>query len=197
MSVARFFVGLGWLCIFAAFLILGLTYYPILREEFSYRYRQVLGNQKSADITPIDSDFGIVIPKLGANARIIANVDAFDSRAYQAALARGVAHARGTVYPGQVGNMFLFSHSSVDFYRATQFNSVFYLLNKLEAGDQIEVYYQNVKYVYQVKDKKIVEGSAVSYLSARGNEKMLTLMTCWPPGTSLRRLMVFAEIVAQ
>jgi len=200
-SAARVFISVGWACIFVAFLILGLTYYPILREEFLYRYRHVAatvpGSKDTFDATPIDRDFGIVIPKLGANARVIPNVDPYDEKAYQTALAKGVAHARGTAYPGQTGSMFLFSHSSVDFYRATQFNSVFYLLNKLETDDEIDVYYQDAQYTYRVTGKKIVEGSDVSYLSGRGSGKTLILMTCWPPGTSLKRLLVFAEIVAQ
>ncbi len=193
--VSRLFITGGALLCLGALLILGLTFYPILREELGYQIRTATSAAgKPIGITPIDTDFGIVIPKLGANARIIANVDPYNSRVYQAALARGVAHARGTVYPGTPGSIFLFSHSSVDFYRATQFNSVFYLIDKLETGDDIELYYQNQKYLYKVTGKKIVEASAVSYLSGGGNGKTLILMTCWPPGTSLKRLLVFAEI---
>jgi LPXTG-site transpeptidase (sortase) family protein len=198
--LARIYILVGFICIAAALIILGLTFYPILREEFLYRIRQtrpIPSQQEPFEVTPIDTEFGIVIPKLGANARVIANVDPYDESAYQKALARGVAHARGTVYPGQNGNMFVFSHSSVDFYRATQFNSVFYLLSKLEPGDQIEMYYQNVKYIYQVTEKKIVEAGDTSYLSPKATGKVLTLMTCWPPGTSLKRLIVKADILEQ
>ena len=188
-KTANRLIIIGITLIAAALTIVAATFYPAVKEEVRYR----LPHSKES-LTPIDPSFGIVIPKLGANARIVANVDPYDSRIYQAALAKGVAHARGTVFPGQPGSIFLFSHSSADFYRATQFNSVFYLINKLESGDEIDLYYQNEKYAYRVTDKKIVEASAVSYLSGRGNGKTLILMTCWPPGTSLKRLLVFAQI---
>lgn len=190
-KTANWLIIIGIVLIAAALTIAAATFYPVVKEEVRYRLPHT---QES--LIPIDRDFGVVIPKLGANARIIANVDPYDSKIYQAALARGVAHARGTVFPGQPGSIFLFSHSSADFYRATQFNSVFYLINKLEPGDPIDLYYKGEKYTYRVTTKKIVEASAVSYLSGRGNGKMLILMTCWPPGTTLKRLLVFAELTS-
>lgn len=195
---ARVFTLVGFILCLSSLVILALTFYPVILEELGYQYRTVAKTiTKPIDATPIDSDFGIVIPRLGANARIIANVDPFDAKAYQIALTRGVAHARGTSYPGNPGNIFLFSHSSVDFYRATQFNSVFYLLNKLDPGDEILLYYKNEKYVYTVTGKKTVEATAVSYLKGSGVGKTLTLMTCWPPGTSFKRLVVLAEIPSE
>lgn len=191
--VGWWFLLFGALFLTLSFGITVLTFLPVLREEV--KYQTTINTKKPQNETvPVDASFGIVIPKLGANARIIPNVDPYDGTQYQKALAQGVAHARGTVFPGQPGNIFLFSHSSVDFYRATQFNSVFYLIHKLEAGDMIELYYQNRKFTYRVTGKKTVESTAVSYLTTFGSAKTLTLMTCWPPGTALRRLLVFAEI---
>lgn len=194
--LGKLLIGVGALLLALSLGIVFLTFFPLLKEELRYQTRTKPA-ERATPITPIDSAFGIIIPKLGANARIIANVDPYDSAAYQSALARGVAHARGTVFPGQPGNVFLFSHSSVDFYRATQFNSIFYLINKLETDDPIDLYYKGTKYTYRVTGKNIVESTAVSYLTAKGSAKTLTLMTCWPPGTSLRRLMVFAQITEQ
>ena len=137
----------------------------------------------------------IIIPKLGANAKVIADVDPFDSRVYQRALTKGVAHAKGSAYPGEIGNVFLFSHSSVNFYEAQRYNSIFYLLNKLEPGDEIRVYYQGQPIIYRVSETKIVSSSAVNYLQAGTGESSLTLMTCWPAGTTYKRLLVIARPV--
>jgi len=162
--------------------------------EVAYSVRLAV---RPKSITPIDEAFGIVIPKLGANARIIPNVNPYDSSVYQQALTQGVAHATGTVFPGRVGNVFLFSHSSVNFYEANRYNSIFYLLYKLEIGDEINLYYKGEKFVYRVTEKKTVNPKDVSYLTGQTTKKVVTLMTCWPPGTTTKRLLVIAELTGQ
>lgn len=134
-----------------------------------------------------------MIPTIRASARIVKDVDPYSSEVYQKALTQGVAHALGTGTPGGNRNIFLFSHSSVNFYEASRYNSVFYLLHRLEPGDPIEIYYRGEKYVYLVSDKKIVEAEAVSYLTNPLPSETLTLMTCWPPGTTLKRLVIQAS----
>lgn len=186
----KYFLGVA-LIVFAIF-ILGGTYLPVLRNEINYdlgKYQQRLGPKA---IEPVDTNFGIVIPKINANARVIKDVDPYDPKIYQQALTKGVAHAKGSALPGEKGNIFLFSHSSSDFINATKYNSIFYLLTKLEKGDQIRLYYQTKSYVYLVEDKKIVNSDAITYLTNQTNKESLTLMTCWPPGTSLKRLIITA-----
>lgn len=171
-----------------------LSFYPILWQEAKYAVLP-----KRQEIKPVDKEFGIVIPKISANAKVIDKVDPYDQNEYQLALTKGVAHAKGTAYPGHTGNTFIFAHSSVDWYIANRYNSVFYLLHKLEKGDKIEMYYKKKKYVYVVTEKKLVESSDVSYLNpnfslATNHSSLLTLMTCWPPGTTYKRLIVQAKI---
>ncbi len=178
----------GIFCV-AGIAILILTFGPLATQELRYTIHAI-----PKEIVPVDRDFGIVIPKLGANARIIANVDPYDSVAYQKALTRGVAHARGTSVPGAMGNIFLFAHSSENFYNALTYNSIFYLINKLEAGDAIDLYYHKTKFTYTVTGKKFVDAKDVSYLQLQGDSKTLTLMTCWPPGTNSQRLLIFASL---
>lgn len=191
--ISSILIRLGVALSAAGLVILTLTFGPIMLEELKYNLRP-----KTALITkPVDSDFGIIIPKLAANARVIANVDPYDAKAYQWQLTRGVAHARGTAVPGAMGNMFLFAHSSEDFYNAIRYNSVFYLLPKLERGDEIIMYYKGVKFTYAVTEKKLVDAKDVSYLTEEQSGQTLTLMTCWPPGTTLKRLLVFAVLKKQ
>ncbi|KXK09401.1 MAG: Sortase family protein [Microgenomates bacterium OLB23] len=131
--------------------------------------------------------------KIAANAKVLKNIDPINPTVYQRALTKGVAHAKGTVLPGEGGNMFLFAHSSDNFYNANRYNSVFYLLNKLEPGDEIYIYYEGVKYTYTTTKKKIVNPEQVSYLRGKGTQEKLILMTCWPAGTTLKRLVIEAE----
>ncbi len=192
-----------------------LTFLPAIKAEIVYRRDQITGQKyilvedkvqeqktftglldikEPLTISPLSTDFGIVIPKINANARVVSNVDAASQDAYTEALRRGVAHAAGSVYPGQIGNTFLFAHSVGNFWEVNQWNAVFYLLKELSPGDEVNLFYLGRRYVYIVYDSKIVDPSEVGYLNAQANFPMLTLQTCWPPGTTLKRLLVFARL---
>lgn len=186
----RFFlIGLG--LIFLALLIPILIFFPVVKAEISYHFRQK--GQVTVETQPIDPEFSIIIPKINANAKIIKDVDPFNSKIYQLALSRGVAHAKGTALPGQAGNTFIFAHSAGNWYHANQFNAIFYLINKLKIGDEIILYHQSQKYLYSVQEIEIISSDEISYLNNQTKEKQLTLMTCWPPGTTLKRYIVVAK----
>jgi len=186
-------------------LILFFTFYPVIKEEIKYDFfpkksdvkvgtrSEVKGISTQNVIVPVDEQFGIVIPKISANAKVIPEVDSQNSDIYQRALTKGVAHAKGTAFPDENGNTFIFAHSSADFFEASRYNAVFYLLSKLEMGDEIYLFYRGIKYQYRVTEKKNVSSEEAFYLEKNTPEKILTLMTCWPPGTTLRRLIVIAK----
>lgn len=192
----------GLVILAVGFLLAALIFGPIAGAEIKYFFR---GPDKNTVVStkpvpgqnviiPQDTNFGLVIPKIGANAKVIPNVDPYNSREYQVALTKGVAHARGSVFPGLVGNVFIFAHSAEDFYEANQYNAIFYLLSKMEKGDQIVFFYKQNKYTYLVTDKKIVPAASVNYLLSENKEKTVTLMTCWPAGTTWQRLIVLGKL---
>ena len=148
-------------------------------------------------LTPQDPNYSIVIPKIGANSRVIANVDASDEKTYLDVLNRGVAHAWGTAFPGEGGHIFLFAHSPDYFWNVGTYNAIFYLLGKLMKGDEVDLFYQGQRYTYKVINTTIVDPSQVEYLTRKTNKEFLTLQTCWPPGTTLKRLLVFATRVIE
>lgn len=145
-------------------------------------------------ITPVDTQFGIVIEKINANARVIANVNPANEKEYSKALSQGVAHAAGTNFPGETGNIYLFSHSTDASWNIVRFNAVFYLLRELEKGDRIIVFFADRRYDYIVFDKQVVEPNDVSYLTNKYEDSVLTLQTCDPPGTLFKRLIVRAKL---
>lgn len=205
-------LALGGLSIGAGLAILGLIYWPLFKEEthylFSAKGKGVLVAGKNEIVKaengevaveekimrPVDEEFGLVIPKISANAKVIPEVDPDNSAIYQRALTRGVAHAKGTGYPGKEGNVFIFAHSGVDLPEALRFNAVFYLLNKMEVGDEIFLFRDGQKFRYLVKAKKVVNEDEAGYMDGQPGAKTATLMTCWPPGTTLKRLLVISEI---
>lgn len=107
-------------------------------------------------------------------------------------LSKGLIQIKGTALPGEIGNVFITGHSSNYPWAKGNYNNVFALLNKVVVGDAVQVRYQNVNYLYKVREIKIVESTDVSVLASK-KESVLTLMTCTPVGTSLRRLIVVAN----
>lgn len=198
---ANALILLGCLICISSVALLLLIFYPVIKEEIRYflssksKTVALISTEKEDIIAPIDTKFGIIIPKIGANAHVVKNVDPNNEAIYQKALTKGVAHALGTSFPGESGNIFLFAHSSVDFYIATQYNAVFYLISKLEKEDSIALFYNGQEYLYKVSDKKIIAPTDVSSLTGKGSQNTLTLMTCWPPGTTISRLLIIASPV--
>lgn len=189
MSFTKIITVFSWLCIAVGVALLVDIFSPIVSTEIKYQT-----TKQPETMTPVDTELGIVIPKIGANAKIIAGVNPYDSNDYQRALTQGVAHAIGTVLPGDQGNSFLFSHSSANLMVATTYNSIFYLLNKLNIGDQIIIYRRGTPITFAVTEKKMVSAKSVDVMTSASLEPQITLMTCWPPGTDLQRLLVIAKI---
>jgi sortase A len=189
-------------------IVLLSIFYPLIRAELGYFFAgnknvkvvgkseamvPVSGSSQLEIVKPVDESFGIVIPKIEANAKVIPNIDAENPAAYQRALTQGVAQAAGSANPGEEGNIFIFAHSGQDFLEANRYNAVFYLLSKLEKGDEIFIFYQTKKFRYLVTDKKTADPSEVQYFDDIPGKNTLTLMTCWPGGTTWKRLIVQAE----
>ena len=187
------FKAFGNILILLALVGLSFIFLPPVRQEAKYQFGQLLKIAPPQDLKPVDSNFGIVIPKIGANAKVIANVDAGNQNEYEKILQKGVAHTLGTSLPGGTDDIYLFAHSTNFSFDILQFNAVFYLLHNLENGDEISLYYLGRRYNYYVYDKKIVDANDVEYITKKYNQPNLTLQTCWPPGTILKRLLVFAK----
>jgi len=153
-------------------------------------------NVQEESIIPVSTDYGIVIEKINANARIMPGVNPASEKEYVRALTQGVAEALGSTPPGEPGNLYLFSHSTDAPWNIVRFNAVFYLLRELEAGDRVIIFYKNKRYDYVVFDKVIAGPADISYLTNIYDSPVLTLQTCDPPGTLLNRLIVRAKLVS-
>lgn len=156
-------------------------------------FGQLTGGNSIKFLSPVSTEFGIIIPKIGANAPIFPNVDAADPDIYLPVLQKGVAHAMGTVFPGVSGNIFLFAHSTDAFWNVGRYNAIFFLLKEMEKGDEIDLFFDGKRHIYRVVHTLIVDPDETAYLTARTPYEQLTLQTCWPPGTTLQRLLVIAR----
>ncbi len=110
-----------------------------------------------------------------------------------------IGHYAGTSLPGENGNMFLYGHSVMPFlFSEKNYKTIFSNLHKLEEGDEIIVRFNNKRYVYEVMEKFIKKPDEIDPLDLVSSEfkdnPTLSLMTCTPPGTTLKRLIVNAKL---
>jgi len=137
----------------------------------------------------------IVIPKINVEAPIL-YLTTTDNQQILEAIKNGVGHYQGTALPGHVGNVFLTGHSSYYWWSKGKYNQVFALLDRLSAGDLVYVYAKGERYIYRVTKSFVVKPSQVEVL-APTNQAILTLMTCTPVGTNLKRLIVQADLIGR
>lgn len=105
-------------------------------------------------------------------------------------------HYPGTALPGEHGNTVIFGHSVLPmFYNPKNYKTIFSTLPTLEKGDKIYVYFDGIEYLYQVEGYSEVKPDEVQVLEQRFNEQVLTLITCVPPGTYLRRGVIKARLI--
>lgn len=146
---------------------------------------------------PTFEEFGLTIEKLRISAPIIPAVDGTNEDIYYPALAKGVAQFKGSANPDVAGNLFVFGHSSYFAKAVGNYKEVFKELNLLKEGDEFVVHYKKTPYRYKVTKSYETNDKDWSILSPSkdSNEKTITIMTCWPPGTIQNRWVVRATQV--
>lgn len=167
-------------------------------EKLSLPQKKESLPQLLMSISPTDSR--IIIPKIGKNVPIVevqgkiegTNWKEFEEQ-IQDALREGIVHYPGTANPGEIGNAFLTGHSSYYPWDSGRYKDVFATLGNLEIGDEYIVYSHEKRFIYRVIDKKEVKPKDTSVLSQPNDKKLSTLMTCWPLGTTLRRMIIVGE----
>lgn len=156
----------------------------------------IVTNRRTAVPTPIPSpqSFAInslKIEKINLSVPVLWNIE--EDNIIEK-LTEGVVHYKGTSLPGEGGNIFIVGHSSNYFWVRSDYNNVFALLDKLSPGDRIELSTDKKLYVYEVKSTNIVRPNEIQVLESTPKET-LSLMTCWPIGTSLKRMIVQSELL--
>jgi len=138
--------------------------------------------------------FTLTIPALGIkNAQVEANSTNLDP-------SESLVHILGTAEPGSSGNSFITGHSSFKYlFEPTDYKQIFSTLEDLAIGDEIIIGVGRATYKYEVMQKEKVKPQEVSlyaeFFPKFLNRQTVTLMTCWPGGTTSYRLLVTAQLV--
>lgn len=111
-------------------------------------------------------------------------------------LKKSLVHYLPQSLPGEYGNVVIFGHSTLpQFYNVKDYKTIFTYLPSLEKTDKIFVKVGDVEYAYEVYDMFVVNPDQVSVLEQRKDAAYLTLITCVPPGTYWKRLIVRAKLL--
>lgn len=143
---------------------------------------------EKVDNGDIPDFYSISIPSLGLTDL---NVSLFDED-----LTKHLVQYPQTALPGQLGAPVIFGHSTLpQFFDAKKYTTVFSYLPKIKPGSDIFVKYKDSEYTYRVTKTLEVKPTELWVLKQNFNDKNLKLITCVPPGTTLRRLVVEASLI--
>ncbi len=132
-------------------------------------------------------EYTLSIPKLNIkNARVVVGGEDLD---------KSLIHYLPQSLPGEYGNVVIFGHSTLpQLYNSKDYKTIFTFLPSLEKEDKIYVTVNGITYEYAVNDMVVVNPDQVSVLDQRTDASYLTLITCVPPGTWWKRLVVRAKL---
>lgn len=135
-----------------------------------------------------DFTYQMSIPKLGLKDLIVSTKDND--------LTRHLVNYQGTALPPDKGNAVVFGHSTLpQLFNPKDYKTIFANAYKMEVGDEITVKIDRVNYKYKVTKITVVEPEDMSVLSQDYSGNFLTLITCTPPGTVWKRLVIKAKMV--
>lgn len=142
---------------------------------------------KEMEVASQLSNYYISIPKLGIDN---ANVSTISNNVDE-----HLVHFPGTNLPPNQGNAAIFGHSTLpQWFDPTDYKAIFATVHTLQIGDAINVTINSQIYTYKIIDISIVEPEQASYFEQNTDGSYLTIVTCTPPGTIWKRLLIKAKL---
>ncbi len=134
------------------------------------------------------TEYRVSIPRLGINeAKVVVGGED---------LAKTLVQYGDRVMPGEIGNATILGHSTLpQLYKDDDYKSIFTYLPTIERGDKIKININNFSYEYVVYDMFVVDPDEVWVLDEKADESVISLITCVPPGTYWKRLVVKAKLI--
>lgn len=131
--------------------------------------------------------YTLSIPKIKV---IDAEVSTVDSD-----LAKQLVNYGGTAIPPDKGSAVVFGHSTLpQLFDPKNYKTIFANLYEVELGDVILVNVSGVTYQYKIFRINVVDPKDTSVFEQDFSDSFLTLVTCTPPGTTWKRLIIRAKL---
>lgn len=156
------------------------------KEDRNLRYLEELG-MTAEEVA--ESPNRVIIKKIGVDAPIVEGAENESKKA----LSKGAWRIPEASTPEKGSNTVISAHR----YKYLPPNNLtFYLLDKLVAGDIVNVIWEGKLYNYKMTESKIVPPTEISILDPTA-KPILTLFTCDPIWSEENRLVVIAELIEQ
>jgi len=131
--------------------------------------------------------YTISIPKLNLKDLVVSTDNTL--------LSKNLVNYLGTATPPNKGNAVIFGHSTLpQLYDEKDYKTVFTYLYKLSPGDEIIIKIKKDTFKYTIENVIVTDPENTSVLEQDYSDSFLTLVTCTPPGTIWKRLIVRARI---
>jgi sortase A len=147
---------------------------PDPKRRLAFRARALRRHLK-----PGDAMGRIVIPAIGVS-------DVFVQGTGSADLRKGPGHYPATPLPGERGTVAIAGHR-------TTYGAPFRSVDKLHAGDRIELRMPYARFTYRVERTKIVPPTELSVTDRVAHDR-LVLSACHPLYSAAQRIIVFARL---
>ena len=121
-----------------------------------------------------------------------------DPKNFDADLQCGVVHYPGTALPGQIGTTYIAGHSSNYPWAKGSYNQIFSTLGKLANNTSFKITVtqtngKTVTFDYVVTSSKQFSPTDQAQFANTG-KSIVALSTCWPVGSTAKRLVVFGQL---
>lgn len=127
------------------------------------------------------------VPKLSITNAIVSTIDNN--------LTSHLVNYAGTAVPPDNGNAVIFGHSTLpQLFDPKNYKTIFANAHELHIGDTIILDVSGVTYTYKIFSITIVDPTDTSVLSQNYDNSYVTIVTCTPPGTTWKRLIIKSRI---
>lgn len=127
---------------------------------------EVKQEEQKQVVQKLDYKAILEIPKINLNNGLVETTKNFDSINY------AISIDKNSNYPNENGNFILYAHSGSS--RIAFFKN----LNKVDISDNVVVYYEGIKYTYQITNKYEIEKNGKLKVFKYEGKKLITLLTC-------------------
>lgn len=132
-------------------------------------------------------EYKLSIPKIGIEDAIVSNKDTD--------LTTHLVQYNADTYPPNQGNTIIFGHSTLpQLYDPNDYKTIFANAYKLKVGDELITTINNQSYVYKIESVTVVDPDDTRPLAQNFSDSYITVITCTPPGTLWKRLIIKGRI---
>jgi LPXTG-site transpeptidase (sortase) family protein len=133
------------------------------------------------------------IPKIGVTAPLI--IIEGSNKNFDKELDRGVVLFPDSVLPGEIGQTIILGHSAPSNWPKVNYDGVFSNIADLEEKDEIILYFNHQRYTYSVNQRIFLEKGEEIPNDIGTSENTLLLISCWPPGKNIQRIVIKSKLI--